>query len=290
MISEVARSLSVPLPSHVIASLDLRFYAVSVPVVLVTQKKTIRGEILHLSLPLMRVLSAEELRAVVAHELAHFKGADTLWTVRFAPVYLALKDLSERLLQLTGWRLLAAIPAGTMLTLYALQFAPAERIYRRRRELEADRLSASVVGATAIASALAMLLAAQPVGRALVRALSDQKLDEGQSHNLCRFFAFWTADHLAKQQPTKILEAIARARLPHPVDTHPPLRDRLVALGVDPSGDTAWLKLADQPASSLIDGIEEIELGASRREVEFYSEVFNRPLHLASMRPRLSEA
>lgn len=39
---------------------------------------TVTGRTMYLSVPLCRILTVEELSAVIAHELGHFRGEDTV--------------------------------------------------------------------------------------------------------------------------------------------------------------------------------------------------------------------
>jgi len=43
----------------------------------------LEGETLHLSLPLARILTLEEIKGITGHELGHFRGADTYYSLKF---------------------------------------------------------------------------------------------------------------------------------------------------------------------------------------------------------------
>lgn len=284
-VGNIARAADAPMPAHIVAGIDDSFFVAAIPIAL-RGGETLHGETLYLSLGLMRILDVEELRAVIAHELAHFKARDAQWTVGFAPTFLALNDVVGRMDdRKNSWVAVGMIPATLLITLFMSQFAVAERYHRRRRELEADRIRASIAGATALASALLRLVATHNVMRALSRAIAERKLDAKQAQNLSRFFAFWAADYLAKQDTAAILAKLATARLPHPVDTHPRLRDRLVALGLNATAETAWLQLPAETASHLIDGVDEIEERLSREETEFFTHIDNMPLQTKPVIP-----
>lgn len=271
-VAQIARGIDAPMPDHILAGLDESFFAAFAPVEL-PDGRILNGEKLYLSLPLMRVLSIEEMGAIIGHELAHFKSNDTRWTLRFGPVYVGLQDTLDHFDDERNWGQLASLPAQWLLMLFMGQFATAERLHHRRREFEADRAGAQAAGASAVASGLVRITATHGVSRAFRNALAERKLDAGQSENLARFFAYWADDHLSKQDPQALLVKLAAARLPHPVDTHPPLRDRLAALGVDP--DRAWLTLPADSASAMIDGVDEIERRLSRGEIAHFAEIAN---------------
>ena len=47
----------------------------------------LKGRTMFLSLSLCRILSLDEMKAVLGHELAHYKGLDTRFSRRFYPIY-----------------------------------------------------------------------------------------------------------------------------------------------------------------------------------------------------------
>ncbi|MEI9887535.1 MAG: M48 family metalloprotease [Rhizomicrobium sp.] len=175
-----------------------------------------------------------------------------------------------------GWGVLSLLPALFLLRFFLGQFVIAERMMQRRRELAADRLGAAVASPAELAAALTRLSSLHYVRRALRRAVQGRRLDAGQSHNLSAFFAYWAGDYFASNDAAKILKEIGAARLPHPVDTHPALRDRLAALGLE--ADAAWLAVPETSASALIAGVDAIEIRLSRDEAAFFSQVGNMPL------------
>lgn len=71
IIRDVAVELDAPLPRHVVVG--LRPWCFVARRGLKTSSGRVSGPVLYLSLPFLRMLSAEELVAVIAHELAHLK-------------------------------------------------------------------------------------------------------------------------------------------------------------------------------------------------------------------------
>lgn len=86
-VTNLAQRLSAQAPKHVVIGLEPNFYVTSADVTVIPGSTTHSDETLYLSLPLMRILSRDELAAVVGHELGHFRGEDTKFSLRFYPIY-----------------------------------------------------------------------------------------------------------------------------------------------------------------------------------------------------------
>ncbi|MEO1532033.1 MAG: M48 family metalloprotease, partial [Pseudomonadota bacterium] len=114
------------------------------------------GRALYLSLPMMAALEKEELAAIVAHELGHFRGGDVLHGTRLAPAYQAIETVVDGMEQsrmpfedvpgigpVFGW--LFRAPTILCLQLLLSAFHANLRAINRERELEADRACLEIV-------------------------------------------------------------------------------------------------------------------------------------------------
>lgn len=274
-VDDVAAALDTVPPGRIFAGLDTGFF-VTAGLVKTPQTGLISGEMLYMSLPFMRVCDTNELRGIVAHELAHFKGDDTGWRQRLVPAFAAIRETLERSREQDAKRP-SFSATNLILMIFAAEFGLAQRDWSRRREAEADEVAASVAGKHARASSLTRLTALGPVTRWLKQALSDHTLDPEAETNLSAYFAFWAADHFARTDHAKIAADIAKKTLPHPVDTHPPLTARLAALDVDPQHISDLIYIPAETAIGIIDGVEDIERRLSREEVEYYASRLTRP-------------
>lgn len=110
-----------------------------------------------MSLSMMKLFTRDELCAVIGHELGHFRGDDTLYSLRFAPAYARLSDTLANLASGEhggGAGDLARLPALHALMFCWIQFASAERTVGRERELLADKAGVEAANARACATAL----------------------------------------------------------------------------------------------------------------------------------------
>jgi Zn-dependent protease with chaperone function len=110
---------------------------------------------LYLSLPLMRLLNINELRAVVGHGFSHFRGSDTVYSLKLSQVYRGLSNAINSLRdEEAGLFGLARLPAISMLFSMLEVFSRNESRISREREFEADAVGSGISSAKARATAL----------------------------------------------------------------------------------------------------------------------------------------
>lgn len=258
-VTDIAEKLGARPPNHIILALNTNFYATAADVSILRADKPLFGETLCLSLPLMRIFDKEELAAVVGHELGHFSGRDTEYTLRFVPVY---SDLSKALAiasddgSASG---AAMIPAAALLGFFMERFAHAERRIGRLRELEADKAGAKAASPGALASALVKAATLGPAwiaeGQQMIELLNAGRVLVNGS-----LLFQGMAEASLRELPAKDLaSAIVEYRMPHPTDTHPPLSVRLEALGASLEGAAAAVAIPASAAIALLDDYAQLE-------------------------------
>jgi len=249
---------------------------------------TITGRTMYLSVPLCHLLTVEELSAVIAHELGHFRGADTVFSLRFYPIYRgaidSLQGVSKVANKITkyggvvphaGVRILAwlgsltLLPSIYMLAFFLECFAGAENRISREREIAADAVAAETAGAANIATALVKIVAFTGVWDHIISAMRDGLMAgyldiDGQRYDAQQFFANVSevyAATVAQFAGSNALDGLDAKTIPHPTDSHPPLSIRLAALGValcDIRSDA--LKLSPKQSSNeMIDNWQNLE-------------------------------
>ena len=269
-VTDLAKKLGAQPPRHVVIGLDPNFYVTSADVKVVPESTTHRDETLYLSLPLMRILSRDEFAAVVGHELGHFRGDDTKFSLRFYPIYAgtaqALAALQSRGDQGAGS--LALLPAFAMLSLFLEEFAKAERTIGRERELAADKAGASVASPRAIATSLLKIGAFAQLWSS-IRSAMIEALGQGKAYTNVSTFYAEVASSSAKPE---LVDEVAQQATSHPTDTHPPTGQRIEALGLIVTALRNEALQIDSISSSalLLDKVTELE--------EFLTEIEHRVL------------
>lgn len=115
-----------------------------------TRWQTRRHRSLVLGLPALTTLSLDELRAVIAHELAHYASAHddfAAWVYRTRRSWLELRNSLDR-------RLATPVYVYWLLYWYVPRLDRAAAEVSRRHELVADRVAAEIAGSRAAVDAL----------------------------------------------------------------------------------------------------------------------------------------
>lgn len=193
-----------------------------------------------IGLPLFRVLSQGELRAVVAHEFAHLARGDATRAARSARFVEALELAIER----EGARMRG--PLGAWARFCLNECVRLIEPVARSQEARADRVSATIAGGSAAASALVKVAIVQPLFR---EVLTTYDPAECGSVNLYAFFrAFWF--RLPADAHTAMRLSVLTRRHDHADPAHPPLPDRIAAIQSYP--DPVSTNGDAQPATTLL--------------------------------------
>jgi Zn-dependent protease with chaperone function len=184
-----------------------------------------RRRVLVLGLPVLATLSAAELRAVIAHELAHFSAAHdpfSAWVYRTRASWFALRQSLDR-------RLATPLYVYWLIRWYVPRLNAAAANVIRRHELAADRVAASVAGSRATADALVVLEAgarfAADTYWPMIR--TSYETEEAPPRPYTRMLE-WDA-RISTADALNDLRSIE----PPAWDTHPSLRERCARLGED---------------------------------------------------------
>lgn len=261
-------------PENVLVGLEPNFFVTQSRVV--CPDRTLGGRTMYISAPLCRILSIQQLRAVIAHELGHFKGADTDFSLRFYPIYRGAVASIEAVVgagSQTGEGSLALLPAIHAYSFFLQSFAEAENGISRTRELAADTVAAEIAGRLTFAAALVRIVGFSAAWDRLSELMSDCFLTTvkvaGVERKPDQFFANLSSAFLQlaveSAKSPAVSSALDARTVPHPTDSHPPLSVRLAALGTT-VGDLVPDGLSvnvENPASSLIGGLEPLEIELS---------------------------
>jgi Zn-dependent protease with chaperone function len=261
----IVHELGIEGPEHLVVGLDPGFFVTEADVVATDGVR--RGRTLYLSLPMSRLMTPGELRAVVGHEMGHFLGSDTQYSRRFYPVYRGATGAIAALATAggnSGARAIALIPALLLLDLFLDGFAVAERGISRERELAADRVGSELSSPRDIATALVKVTAFGPLFDEAVSgfAAGSTRVPSPAGTAIPDTIGDRFVDLARAASTPAVLEGLGDRSVEHPTDSHPPLATRLAALGLTLADvGPAALDLRPDPAADAIvtgrDGYEE---------------------------------
>lgn len=265
LVQQIAKATNARMPDNIVLGLDPNFFATTAPMHTPTSRRLLTGQTLYLSLPLMRVLSLDEVKAVVGHELAHFSGADTIYSRNFAPIYRGLEEASQAAGEHKKYdKNPLLMPARLFLRFMIDCFARNAAKSSRSRELRADQ-----IGSTASSPA--------DLGYALIKVgilsmlWNKEVQDTLQDISRGKFRRNMSASFEDKLHydvdPEKLPPLVAFSigdHTPHPTDSHPETKERLAELGlnlVDVTSEARVMErfFAAKPAALALDNMDNVE-------------------------------
>ena len=259
-VNKIADEINSTPPDNIIVGIEPTFYATAADVEGCADGK-LRGETLYLSLPLMRLFNISELKAVIGHELGHFRAKDTEYSTKFSPVYRGLGNSIHSLGGSDGGALdLAKLPALLVLSSMFNSFDESVASISREREFEADKVGVSVSSPKDLAHALFKVILFSSVWTG-IRQDNVRRLNKGKvSPNLSLTFKDSAAFNSSTANLKYAKDTILTSTVAHPTDSHPLLQDRLENIGFN----EREIKMVDvllqgESSSDLIGDLEKIE-------------------------------
>lgn len=190
------------------------------------------GRTLYLSLPYMQYMSRPEAAALIAHELAHFTDDDTDYSLHLAPVYSQLlatiNVMSTSRSSGGGLALLTAAPPYYWGGYYLNAFDAAVKLWGTERELAADQRGILAGGAEGMALVLLRLSVLVPH---VEQALAEYWEQGGR----CGDSVLRWVRECVRDKGLEDPAAYLHYALSHPADTHPSTKQRLEAVGIEPT-------------------------------------------------------
>lgn len=267
-VNKIAEEVKVKVPDNIVIGLEPNFYATTADVVALSSNKTVTGETLYISAPLMRLFKKDELKAVIGHELGHFKADDVRYAEKFSPVYRSLTNaISSALKQ----KSILSVPAILSLDFIKSAFQFNEKKISRQREYEADKIGSQASSSQALINALVKLNIFSGNWSSLQHQLV-QNLNLGRAiNNLSTLYIASVAYDTDDSQTKALLEKSLSSKTSHPIDTHPTLLERIKSL--DLTSECVFntqLSIPEESISELIIEIDEIEQQLTIDEQKFY--------------------
>lgn len=253
MIDELAVTAGTPPPGEV--------YLEPLPDLSVTEVGSAwrSRRILFIGAPLLHMLTVDDLRVGIAHELGHFAGGDTRLTTIAVQTYALFESvitaterdpfrIGTRHVAIEGGLWFAEAIGRGLVDGYGRIFLRLTRPMRRRQELAADALSASLVGGQAAARALEKIGIGMPLYRKYLTEDVAYAVSRGaMPTDLSPGFARMQANVLATDAG-RAFGGLVRARETSAYDSHPALADRVRALEGIPDVEGPR---DDRPATTL---------------------------------------
>jgi Zn-dependent protease with chaperone function len=219
-LQSICSTLKTDFPQNVLVGIDDNFFVTEQPII--ANGKKLTGRTLFVSLPLLKQLNGAEADAVMAHEMAHFAGKDTLYSKKITPL---LNRYGHYLtaLQTGGVTLPVFYFMSCFRALYELSLGK----LNREREFRADQVATQFASPRDLAGALIRTTAyTQYRGIVQNELFQDQKVLEDA--NICERIESGFSAYAEKFAQVSDLEKLQTS---HPFDSHPAIAARLERVG-----------------------------------------------------------
>lgn len=241
-IRQIAHNAHLTVPDNIVVGLFDSFF-VTANAVQLNDGERLTGNTLHFPLTYASLLSKEENAAIIGHELGHFTGDDTQYSLRFIPIYdsinRSLVALADNSMAGSFLNNLVLHPALDMGRWFLECFHESVNHWNRQRELAADRAGANSASVQDFSSALLRIIAlTEPVNEHLDALVNRRVRAENWVSSLHDFIA---------QRGALYVRAGIDREIAHPMDSHPVTRERIAALGV--ALDETLISRASRPIS-----------------------------------------
>jgi Zn-dependent protease with chaperone function len=237
-------------PDQVIVGIDDNFFVTEMPVE--ADGQICQGRTLYVSLSLLKQMHGAESDAVLAHEMAHFSGNDTLYSKKISPLLSRYGVYLQALYENAITR-----PVFYFMHCFRVLFQLSLSQQSRQREFRADRIAADMTSPRDFASALLRVIAYSQFRGDIQQALFRQE-QALSAANICAQIEQGFPDYALTFASSPDVGSLETS---HPFDSHPPLSQRLDAVGIpltthngpllSTPGDGRWYR--------KIDGAEKIE-------------------------------
>lgn len=235
-VKEVADKLHTTMPKHILIVIDDDFHVQNAHIKLSTGT-IINGNTLVIGFPFIKYLTAEEIKAIIAHELAHFTGNDTVVSTKVAPGYRALRSWfmnTQGLSSIGGaqgvWVALPNYFSSFLAQKLFLWFEKNLARVDRVREARADIIGAVTYGSNTFENALKKVI---QVGTVFSEAARKEIFDFAKGHSPIypTFYQYFDAFYMKnKNIDERFAEIIKNNAITSEFDTHYSYAERVAYL------------------------------------------------------------
>tara|TARA_R110002111_G_scaffold1009_1_gene7262 strand:+ start:499 stop:2334 length:1836 start_codon:yes stop_codon:yes gene_type:complete len=265
-LSDICQKVNTELPDQIIAGIDDNFFVTEQS--LTVGEKQYHGRSLFVSLSLLKQMNGKQADAVLAHEMAHFSGKDTLYSQKISPLLVRYDNYLQGLYD--GG---LSLPIFYFMNCFRALYEVSLKRLSRVREFRADRIATEVTSPRDVAGALLKIVAYSSYRakvesdifekeEVLEHANVSQEIEDGFDDFAGGFLSHPDISHLQTS---------------HPFDTHPSLDERLKAVDC-PLDSPESQAMLSEPGDGLwfqkIEAAEELE-DAQWQEYEDYFRAYH---------------
>jgi Zn-dependent protease with chaperone function len=273
-VARLAEQLGAKAPTRIIVGLQPRAFVTAALLKLRGSGVLPQHETLYLPLLAFRTLDGAELDALIGHELGHFRGEDLYFTERFVPAVLGLQRSIENVSTPSNHALLALgrVPAIFGITGMLWMVLRVAGPIQQQREFEADRAAVEVSDGAALIATVTKIAVLGLWWPSFARGYGILAHKGIGRRNLGRDYLRLTQHVLTKVDKERLAQALLKAQVAHPFDSHPTLAQRAAVLKVNAReviahslADLSDWKNGVAESESLEEEVTSVEMEFARR-------------------------
>jgi len=263
-IIKISNNFNTKVPDNVVLGLGDNYYVLQSDIICLSGH--LQGKTLFISLPCLYKFTEEEFESIIVHELSHFKGQDTLYTLHFYSTWRKIENSISDLDSINTN--ITLLPIRFLLVNFMNLFQLAEAKFSREREKIADLNGAKFTSNRSMAKALVKLSFFSNFWEFVERKTIETIRNEQYITNKNKLFNHLIANTTIEND--KIKQLLETKIISHPVDSHPSLFERLfyLEMNLDDLLRELYISKDDISAASLINNIEKFEEDLSYTEQE----------------------
>jgi Zn-dependent protease with chaperone function len=214
----------------------------------------VKNRVLTLGLSTMHYLSLGELKAILAHEYAHFSHSDTFYSRFIYQVQLSIQQTLNGM-GASGGHLNYVNPFYWFLYLYHKAYTLLSSGFSRSREYLADRMACTLYGPDTFTRALSKVSTDGTLFEMTIYDNIGKLLDEDRAFvNMYTAFRTFRDEQISGKDREELYEKLL-AEKESLFASHPTFKERIDAVAQLP----AVANTETEPALSLFDNVEELE-------------------------------
>ena len=249
LIKECSNKLKTKIPDNVVLGTTEGFFVISSDVSLINRDKEelLTGRTLYISYLMLSILTKDELRGIIGHELAHFSGEDTEYSDKYKSLYFTLtekfkyfrkgfeeNEKNQKEMGIAGPIFAFFEKFFLMMLFNPIMYITINMLIKNFKicmdqEFRADKIGSKLCeNKKSMISGLCKFQIYSQINRNLFDNISKNK---GKS--LTSEFNKNYKEYLVSYKFKDILTLIIAYEMSHPCDTHPPIIERMKNLNID---------------------------------------------------------
>ena len=249
LIKECSNKIKTKIPDNVVLGTTEGFFVISSDVSLINRDKEelLTGRTLYISYLMLSILTKDELRGIIGHELAHFSGEDTEYSDKYKSLYFTLtekfkyfrkgfeeNEKNQKEMGIAGSISTFFEKFFLMMLFNPIMYITINMLIKNFKICMNQELRADTIGSKLCKNKKSMIsgLCKFQIYSQINKNLFDD-ISKNRGKSLIFEFNKTYKEYLLSYKFKDILTMIIAYEMSHPCDTHPPIIERMQNLNIN---------------------------------------------------------